>query len=182
MRRAIHQFHQTVHDLLPDDVTSVLEAGCGEGFSAEAVLGDRSIPSFGGDLSFDATREARIRFESMRYSVLDVTRLPFTSGGVDAVFSLEVLEHLPKPELALQEYARVARKYVLLSVPNEPFFRSLRFLSGKNLAQWGDHPEHIQHWFLTGFRRFVESSANLHVIKSASPFPFAWSILLCQVV
>lgn len=179
MRWSISRFHETVRDLLPA-AQMVLEVGCGEGFSAQAALGGRpGMRSFGGDLFLDVVREARIRFPSMRYCVLDATRLPFADSCVDVVFSLEVLEHLPDPGAAVRELMRVSRRYVLLSVPNEPIFRIQRFMSGKGILLLGDHPEHVNHWSLWGFRQFVEAQ-GLTVLQAVSPLPFAWSVLLCE--
>jgi 2-polyprenyl-3-methyl-5-hydroxy-6-metoxy-1,4-benzoquinol methylase len=100
---------------------------------------------------------------------------------VDAVFSLEVLEHIPQPERALQEMMRVTRKYVLISVPNEPVFRIQRLLSGKGLRMWGDHPEHVNHWSFWGIQRFLAAN-GLHIITARTPPPFAWSVVLCATV
>lgn len=183
MRYAIHQFHQHVRQLLETvQASTLLEVGCGEGFSSQEILTNSPIiqKSYGGDISFAATIEAQKRFSQMVYHVLDATALPFLSDSVDVVMSLEVLEHLPEPEKAVQEYMRVSRKYLLLSVPNEPIFRGLRFVSGKGIMQLGDHPEHIQHWSIWGFKRFV-TEQKLNILASASPFPFSWSIVLCEI-
>lgn len=181
MRWSIHQFHDRVRTLLPSDVAQVLEVGCGEGFSAQAVLTDRpQITSYGGDLSFEAVIEARIRFPAMRYGVIDATRLPYRDKSVDLIFSLEVLEHLPQPDVAIREFKRVSRRYLLLSVPNEPIFRGLRMASLKGLRQFGDHPEHVNHWSLFGFKRFLQTQ-GLRIAQPSSPFPFAWSIVLCEI-
>ncbi len=180
MRWSIQQFHRTVRDLLPD-VTNVLEVGCGEGFSTQAVLsGHRELTGFGGDIDREAVAEARIHFPSAHYSVFDATRLPFPDNSVDAIFSLEVLEHLPDPVAAVREFQRVSRRYMLLSVPNEPVFRIQRMLSGKGIRQWGDHPEHVNHWSLWGFQRFI-AEQGIFVEQAVSPPPFAWSILLCKI-
>jgi SAM-dependent methyltransferase len=50
----------------------------------------------------------------------DATRLPFRAGSFDGVTMLEVLEHLPEPAAALAEAIRVARRFILLSVPSRP--------------------------------------------------------------
>jgi len=50
----------------------------------------------------------------------DVAALTFESSSFDVVTMLEVLEHVPDPARALREVCRVARRFVVLSVPNGP--------------------------------------------------------------
>jgi SAM-dependent methyltransferase len=180
MAIALNRFHETVRSLFPPTVRTVLEAGCGEGFSAQAILSDKQqLKSFGGDLSYPALIEARTRFAPMRYSVVDAMQMPFADNSVDLVFSLEVLEHLPDPGAALQEYIRISNRYLLVSVPNDPIFRALRLASGKGLNMWGDHPEHIQHWIFPTFQHFLKQN-GLTIRKAVLPFPFVWSVILCE--
>jgi SAM-dependent methyltransferase len=44
--------------------------------------------------------------------------LPFDDNAVDFVFASHVIEHFPDPVRALQEWIRVARKYVVLVIPH----------------------------------------------------------------
>jgi len=181
MRYAIQQFHARVQSLLPADANSVLEVGCGEGFSTSAILepyAERHL--HGGDLSHAAVIEAKHRFDVPHYCVFSAYELPYAADTVDAILSLEVLEHLPQAGRAIAEMKRVSRRYLLLSVPNEPIFRGLRFVSGKGVMQLGDHPEHVNHWSSWGFKRFL-AAQGLSIVDAASPPPFSWSIVLCVI-
>lgn len=51
-------------------------------------------------------------------SVFDGATIPLPDDSVDTVFMIEVLEHVPAPERLLAELARVARRNVIITVPN----------------------------------------------------------------
>ncbi len=62
-------------------------------------------------------------------------RLPFDDNTFDLVTALDVLEHLNNPHGALQELFRVARKSVLISLPNMYYIQfRWNFLFGQGLS------------------------------------------------
>jgi len=50
----------------------------------------------------------------------DIAKIPAQDNSFYGVTALEVLEHVPDPGTALRELVRVARQFVLISVPSKP--------------------------------------------------------------
>lgn len=50
----------------------------------------------------------------------DITTLPMPEGSFDVVTMLEVLEHIPQVEKAIENAVRIARKHVVVTVPSKP--------------------------------------------------------------
>jgi SAM-dependent methyltransferase len=178
-RWLIVRFLQTIEQLLgQEQFERVLDVGCAEGFVSAHLAGQFDYsPMFAGvDLNRSALLRGRHLFSSMQNAYGDAVSLPFPKHTFDLVICTEVLEHLPRPELALHELHRVARRYVLLSVPHEPWFRLLNALRGKHLQQWGNDPEHLNNW---GQREFVSFVAReMNIVKQRGAFP--WTLALCD--
>jgi len=148
----------------------VLDAGCGEGHALNYLEFPGSY--LGIDMNPDCIAWCRLHHAGHHFEVGTVTSLGLGDRSFDVAICLEVLEHLERPLEALSELVRVADKGVLLSVPFEPVFRLGNLLRGKYRENWGNHPEHVQHWGYRGFRRFLEESGLLRdlVLSVAGPW------------
>lgn len=98
-------------DWLPEDIRSVVDVGCGNGFITNQL---RHIFIVGIDRSFSA-----LRYVDVLRSQADGGYLPFKENTFDLVLSNEVIEHLPYPYFhkTLHEMVRVSKSYILMSVP-----------------------------------------------------------------
>lgn len=50
----------------------------------------------------------------------DITGMPLAEKSVDVVTLLEVLEHIPQVERAVEAAVKIARRYVVVTVPSKP--------------------------------------------------------------
>ena len=103
----------------------------------------------------------------------DATRLPFTDASIDLVVGLEVMEHIPQPEHALREIARVCRHTTVLSVPREPIWRAGNMARGRYLGDLGNTPGHVNHWSSRSFERFVQHRFDVAAVRR----PLPWTML-----
>jgi SAM-dependent methyltransferase len=182
-RMLIDRFHRKiVTEIAALSPQSFLDAGCGEGFVARALL--PAIPGLeltGCDISVEALTIAAQAAPSGRFVPGSVVALPFPDDAFDVVGCFEVLEHLPDelPRQALREFARVARRAVVLSVPHEPYFSLANAARGKNLdiRPRGSDPDHRQFWSRRAFGDFV--GEQLVVRKLDGAFP--WTICVADV-
>jgi SAM-dependent methyltransferase len=88
----------------------VLDAACGVGYGS-ALLGEVARDVLGVDVSDEALAYARTRYArpNVRFAQMDVRKLDLPDASVDCVCSFETLEHVPDPEAAVAEAARVLR-------------------------------------------------------------------------
>ena len=102
--------------------------------------------------------------------------LPFEDGAFDFVLASHVIEHMYDPIRALEEWRRVARRYVFLVVPHRDrtFDRNrpltpLSELIGRHAGE--RRPEEDRHWSVWTLRTFEELCAyvRLPVLETLDP-------------
>ena len=157
---------------------TILDVGCGEGFSLVNLRRNKIGKIYEGvDYSHDAIRLGKKLYPKLNIKLGNIYELPYKNNAFDLIICTEVLEHLEKPHKALSEIKRVAKKNIILSVPNEPFFILANLLRGKHLGTFGNHPEHINHWTPQGFKTFLKKN-KLKI--SSTKYPFPWTLILAR--
>ena len=182
-RALIDRFHhKIVAEIAALSPRSFLDAGCGEGFVAQRVLGEvPGIDLTGCDVSDTALAVAARANPDGHFVPGSVVALPFPDDSFDVAGCFEVLEHLPGdlPRQALAELARVARRAVVLSVPHEPVFCLANVARGKNLdvRPRGSDPDHKQFWSRTAFGQLVGEQLRVRKLDGSLP----WTICVADV-
>ncbi|BAV33222.1 methyltransferase type 11 [Sulfuricaulis limicola] len=180
-RFLVNRFFSQFSELIEQcgtDITTVLEIGAGEGFSTQRIanLLGSGVRLEASEYRGDLVSRAAARNPGVNVRQESIYSLDRPDHAFDILICLEVLEHLENPQAALQELARVSKKYVVISVPREPIWRILNMARGKYLGSLGNTPGHIQHWSSRGLRDFV--SPRFRIVDMRKPLP--WTILLLK--
>jgi 2-polyprenyl-3-methyl-5-hydroxy-6-metoxy-1,4-benzoquinol methylase len=179
-RRLVDGFLEQVCELA--DRTGAGEAhevGCGEG-EISMLLARRGLRVRGSDVSAEVIAEARRRSQAaglgVDYRTAPISTLAPDRDAAELIVCCEVLEHLDDPGAGLETITRLARPWLLVSVPREPIWRALNLARGKYVRDLGDTPGHLGHWSRRAFVEFLRS--RVEVVDVRSPVP--WTMALCR--
>ena len=182
VRRLMAGFERTLDELFTQtDAQSLLDVGCGEGVLthrwAQRMGDQRRV--VGIDLDDPALHAewAKRAAPNLEYRVMKAENLPFADGEFDAATAIEVLEHVPDAEHTVAEMARVAKRWLLVSVPREPLWRGLNLARGAYWKDLGNTPGHLNHWSKRSFVALL--SRHGEVVQARSPFP--WTMVLVRL-
>ena len=118
------RFEAALQETIPSG-SLVLDAGCGSGriFRYELAAGCRVV---GVDIGDEMRDNPNVQLRARG----DIAALPFRDASFDALLASHVMEHLPEPQRALAEMARVLKPggVVLLLTPNR--FHYVPLLAG----------------------------------------------------
>jgi SAM-dependent methyltransferase len=105
-----------VKNILPNDIGSILDCGCGNGFFQKALSDIFQIECVG----IDYSKEMIDNNPNPQKTVASVTAIPFPDNSFDLVTCSALLHHMNKQERieAVKEMSRVAKKYIFLCEPN----------------------------------------------------------------
>jgi SAM-dependent methyltransferase len=180
VKRLMAGFEGTLDELFTQAApTSLLDVGCGEGvLTAQwATRIDGRVVGIDLDDPQLHAEWANRQAPNLEYKVMKAENLPFADDEFDTATAIEVLEHVPEPEHTLAEMARVASRWLLVSVPREPLWRGLNMARGAYLRDLGNTPGHLNHWSKRSFVSLLSRYGT--VTEARSPFP--WTMLLVHL-
>ncbi len=160
---------------LPSEVRAILDVGCGNGVFTDLVESNRF------KLGLDLSRAALQHITAVHLQA-DATFLPFEDHSFDASLSMEMLEHLPfvNYQKVLIELRRVARKYILISVPYNEELKYNRVTCPQCLHAF--HPyHHLRQYQRNDFKTLFGAYFRLVRLEGVVPtkrqaFPGLWNI------
>jgi 2-polyprenyl-3-methyl-5-hydroxy-6-metoxy-1,4-benzoquinol methylase len=132
----------------------VLDAGCGTGRGTER-LNHRGAQVTAVDIGPKLVTLTHARYPCQAL-VASVSQLPFADDTFDVVFSTEVIEHMPDPNMGVREMVRVLKPngHLVLSTPNWLWQWPVRIASSLGLRAFD------------GFENFLRPSSLRHTLQA----------------
>jgi 2-polyprenyl-3-methyl-5-hydroxy-6-metoxy-1,4-benzoquinol methylase len=180
VRRLMARFEREMEELLARArPASIVDVGCGEGVLSEQWARAIEGRVVGIDLDDPKLRSEwdRRTLPNLEFRTGYGDDLPYGDGEFEAATAMEVLEHVPDPEAVLAEMARVASRWLLVSVPREPLWRALNMARGAYFGALGNTPGHLNHWSKRSFADLVGRYGE--IVELRSPLP--WTMALVRV-
>jgi SAM-dependent methyltransferase len=104
-----------ISQLIPRDVQSIIDIGCGEGFFTNRFL--EKYQTIGVDIN--KANLDKIKCKTIHSLAHEIQ---LEKNSIDLVFSSEMLEHLPNNDTlqkTTDKIKEIAKKYILITVPNQ---------------------------------------------------------------
>jgi ubiquinone/menaquinone biosynthesis C-methylase UbiE len=117
----------------------VLDCACGIGYASKLVISNSNVKNYiGMDISPEAIEAAKFHFstedDKINFKLGSILELSEPDNSIDTFISMETLEHLQEPSLALSEIKRVLKKdgFFIGSVPISEYDEKCKSVYGEN--------------------------------------------------
>jgi len=143
---------------------TILDVGCEYGAYSEP-LNKAGLYCVGIDLSVNYLKEAKL--VGVDVVVMDAGHLGFCDKAFDTVLMRDVIEHLEKPEQAVNEAARVSRQNLLVTTPaSDSYF----WLKERSLYLEGSiPPDHLQFYDQRSLQELLRGDFKLVEVQFGDP-------------
>lgn len=149
------------------DVASVLDVGAGNGYFTWL------LDAWGTAIAYDFARTMLLQHPARLRLQGDAFELPFADDSVDVAFCGNLLHHLPEHQAAVNEMARVARRYVVLVEPNRnnPLMFAFGALKKEERGTLEMHRSHLEELIEAAQLDLVGSTTMGTVLPNKTPLP-----------
>lgn len=154
----------------------ILDAGCGIGRHLSRLAGPNISTAIGVDVGMPGLLHGKAQSFNGIFIAANLCQLPFRDNEFDFIYSIDVIEHIDNPALALREYHRICRPGCLafIQTPIYPIKRVYDLWhwirrSKKTLA---DDPTHVSPLNSFALRRTVMEVGFRIVSMSARNIAF----------
>jgi 2-polyprenyl-3-methyl-5-hydroxy-6-metoxy-1,4-benzoquinol methylase len=166
------RFRVVLEALDPGAGEQILEIGCGSGYYTRELV-QRGAAVTATEFAPSALAQARRYLgESageVDLRIEDAQRLSFADESFDKVLLSEVIEHVPEPEVAVAEAARVLRPGGLLVVSTPSRYSPLNLAySVKRRIRGYAFNEHLHEFTPGSFRQLLESKFDVEELEFAN--------------
>lgn len=178
-RIVIHRFINNFTELAKlTKAKTILEIRAGSGEVSNKLINELKPNIYiSSEISSKWIKDKKCKTKSDLWISASSFNLPFKDKSVDLVVAPEILVHLANPKILLQEAHRVARKYILASVPQEPIWRLLRIVNGAYLLELNGSPCFVQHWSKRKFINLMSSVGKIIAVRT----PLPWTLVLIRL-
>ena len=136
---------------------SLIDLGCGEGELIRWTSRYYRVSDITAcDIDSDLLAQIKFEFPKVKTKTLYLDKETDTKNKYDLAIFLEVLEHIEDYEKALSNISKMNMKYLLISVPNEPFFRGANLARFKYVKRLGNTPGHVNNFTYFKFRKLIK--------------------------
>jgi len=144
----------------------VLDAGCGIGYGAQMLAAAAAVEVAAVDIAAAVIEVAAARVDGVDFQVADLAALPYDRARFDVVVCFEAIEHVPEPDVVLDELSRVLAPggVLLISSPNRS-----RYVPGNPHHHHEYQPRELEAALRTRFRavRLLQQHVMLASVLSA---------------
>jgi 2-polyprenyl-3-methyl-5-hydroxy-6-metoxy-1,4-benzoquinol methylase/putative flippase GtrA len=173
----MRNFHKKINTFIKRTrAKEILDIGCGEGYTtANIQKQNKAIHIEGVEYGQRTVQKAKHLHPHISFEQGSIYEINKHNKSYNLTIASEVLEHLEFPLKGLKELRRVSKKFVLVSVPNEPWWRIVNMLRLTYLKDWGNTPGHVNHWSKHALKKFLKPHFKKVIVKNA----IIWNIALC---
>jgi SAM-dependent methyltransferase len=163
-------------EMIPEEVETIIDVGCGDGAITNALGQQWAVTGV------DSSRTA-LQHVTTEAVLADARELPFADSSFDLAMSSQMLEHLDDAtyHAAVVELRRVARRYLLISVPyrEDLDVRMIRCpVCGSREHVWGHLRRFTPESLMNDFADFETMDVRIFgdMQNPAWPKPLIWTM------